>query len=383
MKYLKLAPVLLAVSVGAWAQSDPKITSSVVPELNPNEVTLSRGITTPVPKLTGQAAYRVKITMNASNELNGALFTAKTSVVKAAPDNTVVAGAIAKFETEVVPNATLHVSGEDPNCTIDINDPTSLSCNFGDGQLLTGNTAEFIILVQSPESGGRIKLDWSFGGDEGKGGGNGCCTKLGSVDTKLVDAAAANSTVKTHLQTFVVKNPNVPTTLFTGVNKGATLDDPWVTIADLGISFIVAGGTKTYVQGLIDEKKNLDAGISSCSPSNKNECWRSQLMLADTKFPSTDPLWITVERHSSIIKNGTKLDNYTLGFVYAKEEAGPFVDIPLCADVGGLSETIKHCLAPRGTNLTACVERPDPTKASAFVWSCTIKALENGFIARR
>ena len=95
-------------------------------------------------------------------------------------------------------------------------------------------------------------------------------------------------------------------------------------------NFTVAGG-RTYVQGLIDEKKNMDAGISSCAASEKHECWQSQLTIADTTWLPGDPLWITLQRHSSIIKNGTKLADYTLGFNYSKDGSS-FAPIPLCAD---------------------------------------------------
>jgi hypothetical protein len=376
------AVVAAIASTGAWAQSDPKITSFVTPELSPNEVTLSRG--TGATAFVGQAAYRVAITMNAANVLNKALFTATTSVVEASPSDTVVPGQTAAFDDfdGLIPGAAIGISGEglNPNCTIS-GDKKSLSCNFGDGQLVNGDTAVFIILVRAPEKGGRIKLDWSFGGDEGKGNGNGCCTNVQRLYTKLIDASDANSTVKTHAQTFVVKG--AITTLFTGVKKGADKDDPWTTIADLGANFTVAGG-KTYVQGLIDEKKNsvVFPAYNSCSALNKNECWQSQLTVDQTTWLPGDPLWITVERHSSIIKNGTKLTDYTNGFEYSKDGV-TFAPIPLCADVGGLStapDGVKHCLAPRGDNLTACVERS--LGQGQFVWSCSIKALENGYIRR-
>jgi hypothetical protein len=203
------------------------------------------------------------------------------------------------------------------------------------------------------------------------------------VYTSLIDAAAANSTVKTHNQTFVVKG--AITNLFTGVNKGATEDDPWTTIADLGSNFMVGPTTtRTYVQAVIDEKKNLDAGIPSCPAANKNECWQSQLTIVDTTWPLADPLWITLERHSSIIKNGTKLPDYTLGFLYSKTGVeGTFQPILLCADVSGGQPTPGNpCLAPKSPNTTPCVARPDPIKRSAEIWGCTVKAVDNGFIRR-
>jgi hypothetical protein len=344
MKYLKLAPVLLAVSIGAWAQSDPKITASVTADLlSPNEVSLSRNVgSTDVkkPEFIGQAAFRANFEMNSAAALNNARFIFRTSVVvDQTPGSTVVPGETAEFDGRVqgpdfkyavlVSKNRLGIAS--PTCTVQSD--KSLSCAFG--TLLTGDKAEFIVFVQPPGNGGYIKVDWQFGGQEGNGGGNGCCLNTGTpAYTKLIDAKT-DPKVRNNVQTLVFKG--ALSELFTGLNKGATEDDPWTTIADLGSSFTIGQTTtQAYVQAVINEKKNSDAGISSCSPSDKNECWQTQLTIADTTFPTGDPLWITLERHSSIIKASTKIEDYALGFQYSKTgEPLTFNPILLCADVAG------------------------------------------------
>lgn len=386
MKYLKLAPVLLAVSIGAWAQSDPKITAFVTADLlDPNEVSLSRNVgSTDVkkPEFIGQAAFRANFEMNSAAALNNARFIFRTSVVvDQTPGSTVFPLETAAFDGRV-PGYSVLVSKSrpeiaSPTCTVQSD--KSLSCAFG--TLLTGDKAEFIVFVQPPGNGGYIKVDWQFGGQEGNGSGNGCCLNTGApAYTKLIDAKT-DPKVRNNVQTLVFKG--ALSELFTGLNKGATEDDPWTTIADLGSSFTIGQTTtQAYVQAVINEKKNLDAGISSCSPSDKNECWQTQLTIADTTFPTGDPLWITLERHSSIIKNGTKIENYALGFLYSHTgAANTFNPILLCADVGGPTPG-NPCLAPKGTNASACVQRQDPFKRSQYIWSCTVKAVDNGFIKR-
>jgi hypothetical protein len=116
-------------------------------------------------------------------------------------------------------------------------------------------------------------------------------------------------------------------------------------------------------------------------------CSMSKVSIPDTTWPDpvNNPLWITLERHSSIIKNGTKLQDYASEFLYLGDEPGavPYL-IPQCADLPSLDKQPtpgKPCLAPKSPNQTACVERK--TSPQSFVWSCTIKAVNNGGYLRR
>lgn len=371
MHCLRTTLVALAAAVissGVLAQTDPKLTSTVVSELVPNEVSLSRGIDSTTPFI-GRAAWRVSIKNGAANVLNRALFTAE-AVVVAADTDAVVPGAFAEIDAAVRNNTdtdVIHVAGTGEGCKVVDNAPTKLSCNFTDGQLGVGEFSEFIIVVKTPAAGARLKLSWSFGGDEGNGGGNGCCTKV--VDTPyttLIDASADNSTVKTHVRSFMVKG--VLNKVFTGINGGAATEaDPWATAADLGVGYVVNTINQTYTKSAVDEQVN---SLGSCSALNKNQCWLSLVSIPDTTWPATKPpLVITLERHSSIIKNGSKLANYVIEYSTAPGSVS-FTPVSSCS-IPGLPVPGTPCVE-------ACVEVPLTTKPSPFVWRCTIKARDNG-----
>lgn len=370
MHCLRTTLVALAAAVissGVLAQTDPKLTSTVVSELVPNEVTLSRGIDSATPFI-GRAAWRVKLKNGATHVLNRALFTAE-AVVVAADTDAVVPGAVAAIDAAVGNNTTdvIHVAGEGEGCKVVLGEPTKLSCNFTDGQLGVGEFSEFIIVVKTPAAGARLKLRWSFGGDEGNGGGNGCCTKVADTAyTTLIDAAANNSTVKTHVRSFMVKG--VLNKVFTGINGGAATEaDPWATGADLGVGYLVNTIDQTYTKSTVDEQVNPSI-LGSCSALNKNQCWLSLVSIPDTTWLATNPLVITLERHSSIIKNGSKLSNYVIEY---SENPGvtPFAPLSSCSVTGPTSGA--PCV-------DVCAEVALTTKPSPFVWRCTIKALDNG-----
>lgn len=351
-----------AISSVALAQTDPKLTSTVTPD--PIEVSLSRNVGSTdllSPEFIARASYTVKITNGAATFLNRAAFRAQTTVVHALTDDPVV-GASAPFDA-AVPFIT--VSGEGSNCVIDALDATSLVCDFGDSQLAPGDTAEFIIVVRAPAAGQRIRLSWAFGGDEGNGGGNGCCTKLADAYTGLVDPLAADSTVKTHVQSFMVKG--VLNKVFTGIGGGAaTQADPWTTVADLGAGYVVNNIEQRYTKSTIDEQVNA---LGSCSALNKNQCWLSLVTIPDTTWPSAGvPLKITLERHSSIIKNGSKLANYVIEYS-TNPGVVAFAPLSACSVAGPASGA--PCVE-------VCAEIALTTKPSPFVWRCTIRALDNG-----
>ena len=115
----------------------------------------------------------------------------------------------------------------------------------------------------------------------------------------------------------------------------------------------------------VDERVN---SLGSCSALNSNQCWLSQVTIPDTTWTTANPLLITLERHSSIIKNGSKLSNYVIA--YSTTGAAPFHDVPYC------SPTVLPALGAPCINV--CVEIALATNPKAFVWSCTIKALDNG-----
>lgn len=362
---LLFASALASGSVWA-AGSDPKLSATVVTELDPNEVTLSRA------GFVGRAAWRVRLLNGAANVLNNASFTAETVVVEAATE-AVVAGAVAAIDAAVgVPGVTdvIAVSGSGENCRVVVGQPTKLDCNFTDNQIGIGEGFEFIIVAKTPTLGGRLKLNWTFGGDEGRGGTIGCCTLAAQTPyTLLIDAAAANSTVKTHVQSFMVKN--VLNAVFTGISAGAaTEEDPWSTVAELGTGYVVNAVNQTYTKATVDELET-SATLGSCSPLNKNQCWLSRITIPDTRWvDANDPLRITLERHSSIIKNGSKLSNYVIQYSTTPSVLASFSAVPYC------SATVLPLLGQ--PCIESCVEIALTSKPSPYVWRCTVKALDNG-----
>jgi hypothetical protein len=359
LKSILLAAAAAWFAAGAFAQSDPKLTSTVLAD--PTEVSLSRnaGSADPsAPEFIGRASYRVTLKNGAATDLNRASFTANTSVVSALTDEP--AGVTAPFDAAV---QYISVSGENPNCVIGGVDSTSIRCDFGDSQLAPGDTSEFIVVVKAPSAGGRIRLHWTFGGDEGKGGGNGCCTKTDSVYTTLIDPLADDSTVKTHVQSFMVKN--VLDQAFTGTAGGAaTVSDPWATFVDLGAAYL----ERRYTKVTVDERET-SATFGSCSAANKNQCWLTEVTIPDSTWAIDDPLIIKLERHSSIIKNGTKLGNYVIQYSQTPDVPASFVTVPSCG-LGGPTIYLP-CEAARE-------EIPLPTKPPTYVWRFTFRALHNG-----
>jgi hypothetical protein len=357
-----IAAVVAAGSSSVLAQSDPKLTSDVRSELDPDSVTLSRDA------FTGRAAWRVKLNNGAANELNRAVFTARTVVVDANGSPVASAAAI-DAAVGGGGGAVIKVTGADPGCVVGA-DPTQLTCSFAatGGTLPSGAGTEFIIVAKTPVSGDRLKLVWSFGGDEGNGNGNGCCTKTAETTyTTLRDAAALNATVRTRVQSFMVKG--VSNVAFTGLTDGLpNAADPWKTSADLGTGYTVSNAATTYTQILIDEQ-DTSATVGSCSAIQSNKCWVSQITIPLTKWTAADPLKIRLDRHSSIIKNGSKLSNY---FIQYKADApgSNYVTLQQCTAAGPSSGV--PCLDG------ACVEIPLPTSPRTFVWNCNVKALDNG-----
>jgi hypothetical protein len=70
------------------------------------------------------------------------------------------------------------------------------------GSLTPGNSAAFWITVKAPTTGAKLTLNSTFGGDEGNGGGNGCCDSVASTNTTLVDPLTGSTVKPTHALSF-------------------------------------------------------------------------------------------------------------------------------------------------------------------------------------
>ena len=333
MQGIKLALVaaLAAVSMGGAQAQQAYVT--VTAELNPNEVTLSRD------GFTSRAAWRFLVRNGGGGGLNTDTLVVRTSAGTFDPTFPIIPIAPSKLAT-CTPNATAK----------------ELRCTFSTTGTYVGETSEFIVVVIAPTAlpttGNSITLSWSR-------------ANSGFVDvlpgTLLIDGTT-DASVKTHVQSFMLASAN--NKAFTGTTGGlATLADPWTTFANLGQSFKVGGKDQIYTKITVDEDLNLN----SCSALNKNQCWVSQVTIPDTTWPVTSPLLIELSRHSSIIKNGSKLSNYLIG--YSKSGVPPFNQLPSC------SVTPPAEGAPC---VDYCEEIPLATSPPTFVWKCYIKALDNG-----
>jgi hypothetical protein len=351
-----LAVILSAMAGGTLAQSDPKLQADVRSELSPDSATLSREL------FVGRAAWRIKLKNGAANELNRTVFTARTVVVDSSGNPV---NAIAAIDGAVGAGNVIQVGSVSPHCALTSAD--GLTCSIG--TLPSQAQVEFVVVAKTPLAGDRLKLAWSFGGDEGNGGGNGCCTRFDETTyTALIDAQAANSTVKNHVQSFMVSS--VLNKAFTGVTALPTAADPWKTTADTGNVYTVNGVPQSYTQLLIDEQVN-PSSLGSCSALQNNQCWVSQVSIPNTKWTAAHPLKITLDRHSSSIKNGSKLSNYVIQ--YKADTATAYTNLLQCTATNPSGPTTgTPCLDG------ACVEIPLATSPPSYVWRCNVKAIENG-----
>ncbi|HEX6018402.1 MAG TPA: hypothetical protein VFZ28_09905, partial [Burkholderiaceae bacterium] len=159
-------------------------------------------------------SYRVVVGNHTTNALNRSFYSGSISVDGSATTD-------ASIELQVYAE-----SGTVSSCTQSA--PTNIQCVLGDGGYLApGTGAAFWVTVNAPTAGALMTLTSTFGGDEGKGGGNGCCDTVATTDTTLVDPLSGDNSFKRNARTFV---PSAGAVLFTGVDQVATADDPWVTI---------------------------------------------------------------------------------------------------------------------------------------------------------
>ncbi|HEX6018165.1 MAG TPA: hypothetical protein VFZ28_08690, partial [Burkholderiaceae bacterium] len=177
----------------------------------------------------------------------------------------------------------------------------------------------------------------TFGGDEGKGGGNGCCDTVATTDTTLVDPLSGDTSFKRNARTFV---QSAGTVLFTGADQVATADDPWVTIVTVptvttGLS-IDGGAPLPFTTATIAEALVL----SSCgSYALAQGCFESNLAIPGI----FDSLRVVIRWDESKIKPGTKPENVKLFYTHDPNVAP--AEVGLCSLApGGVPTAGKPCL---------------------------------------
>ena len=317
------------------APHDPGVVPLVLP--TPGTVTLTRA---------GQpinASYRVTIQNGTTNNLNAVSLTG-TTVVRGGTDANA-----AVIEAQVIPTST--------NCGLDT--PTKITCSIG--TLPPGGNLTFVVVVKSPVTGASIDFNWTFAGSEGNST-NGCCITQGTATTTLVDALT-NESAKRHVQSFVKAAGG---TFFTGATGVATQADPWtttVTVPDFSSMPL-----QLYTTADVTETELL----ASCSAVNL-KCNQSLLTIPGT-FGNLE---ITLQQHPSIIKTGSKIENWVIA--YSKNPgnllAYPYFNLQRCSATAVAPVAGTPCI-------DTCKEytrKSDPlTPAKWGIFECKIKAIDNG-----
>lgn len=349
MNYLKSAAIAwvasAVMSAALAAPHDPNIQIGVTayPEV---EVTLST-------RYDAHVAYKVVLLNNSTNTLNRAFFSATTLVTGAATNDAFIDPVI------------LTVSGAVSACTQPAG-PTSIRCELGvAGLLAQGAGATFWVVVRSPSDGTRLDFNSTFGGDEGNGGGNGCCDSPRTTTINLIDSLNStsdpNARFKNEVKSFVKPGGG---TFFTGRTGVATQDDPWTT--QIQVPAVVNGidGNVFTTAAVIES-----VVLQSCSAVNK-VCHQTTLTIPG----SFANLQVTLQQHPSIIKNGSKIENWGIVYSATPDVFGSFTRLQACAVTAGPT--------PGAPCIDICKEytrRSDPTRPETWgIFECKIKALDNG-----
>jgi hypothetical protein len=202
-RFAILAAFISALAASAaLAQADPGITADVQPV--PAQVTLNRAPGADSLALDSYASFFVPLLNGGGSTLNLVFFNATVTSD----------GGAVTIES---------VIGLPPTACSGIGS-ASIACSIG--SLAKGTGVNFYAVVRAPSSGTYIRLSYTTGGDEGNGGGNGCCNLSSTAEAALVDPATFTDFLK-RTTSFVKPGGGV---FFTGGGTAATTADPWVTL---------------------------------------------------------------------------------------------------------------------------------------------------------
>jgi hypothetical protein len=175
-------------------------------------------------------------------------------------------------------------------------------------------SAPLILVFRAPTNGQQIRFDWTAGGDEGNGGGNGCCNQIGNATTSLIDPTT-DVTYKYSAKTFVKPGGGV---VFTGNEAITTSDDGWSTTVA-----VPAFTSSPYTLASILEEQFAD----SCQPyATANGCFASEL-----KIPgSFAMLMISFQWDKSFFNLGNNKPE-DVRLYYQKDDYSPKIQVNLCS----------------------------------------------------
>jgi len=299
--------IAATVSASAWGQADPKIDITVEPL--PEKVTLSRPAKKTTLALETYAAYLVKITNGSTNTLNRVFLTGTATNIGATD--------LIEYDSYVA-----NKTGDTCDVGAAVN---TVSCSLE--SLEPGADTSFVVVFKAPQNGERIDFDWTAGGFEGNGNGNGCCSQPGLAQTILVDPST-DPTFTTQARTFV--RPDVGGTLFTGNEAITTSADGWTTIVQVPWYL-----SQAYTTADIFE----DSYTSGCpSYSTGSTCFVSALSIPGT----FDALQITIRLDKSYFHLG-RTDPATLSLWYTGDAGVTTIGNPSPHDYVTYPHRLKLC----------------------------------------
>ena len=334
----------LATGVAFAAPHDPRVNPGATS--TPGTISLSRS------GLPILGAYLFSVTNGTPANLNFVTVTATT-------DPKIGSTAVSAVIDQVINLA----DGVDPSCTPDplTNVTTTVTCS--PGTLAPGKKLNFVVVIKSPTAGGVTELNWKFTASEGNST-NGCCDESGTATTTLVDATTSES-AKEHVQSFV--KASTVSTLFTGNGGVATQSDPWTTTVQVPVFTFAKYVTADVTESVVD---------SSCSPVS-TKCKRSAITIPTNLGDTFDSLLITFQQHPSIIKKGSKIENWVIS--YSKNPGDinfPFIPVQKCsltATLGPVSGT------PCIDSCKEYTRKSDPNSPELWgIFQCTARASDNG-----
>jgi hypothetical protein len=356
-----LASLVTGLALGA--AKDPNVVITVTPFPDGDAQTLASSITLSSARYPTHVSYRVVLQNNTTNTLNRSFFSASTDVVGATNDSAINPGDI-YVEAETTP-------GSVSNCAAIDRRPTTVRCKIGTGDSPTGGSlapgqgVALWVVVKAPTAGTQLVLTSTFGGDEGQGAGNGCCDSVRTTSTHLIDPLSdTEQAFKRELKSFVKTTGG---TFFTGRTGVATADDPWTTRVTV----------PTVTTGLFNALPFTTATVfesvsgPSCSAINK-QCNQTAL-----KIPGTfGNLQITLQQHPSIIKNGSRIENWRIAYSH---------DLSITTPVTLLRCDATNPAGPRAgvPCIQACQEYssksfPAVPRSMWGIFECKINAVDNG-----
>jgi hypothetical protein len=315
-------------STAAFAQADPGITAAVTAV--PTEVTLNRpAVADTALALDSYASFAVPLRNNGGSTLNRVFFNATVSSDQQAVVVDSVFGLPATACTGV--------------------GTATIRCALG--SLATGAGLDFFIVVKAPAVGTKIDLNYVTGGDEGNGGGNGCCNLTGLASTTLRDPAT-DTQFLVRTTSFVKNNGGK---FFTGGGVAVTPADPWLTLVQVPVTGFVTTLEITEVSSNVPLASNL----RTTETSN---------LTIPGSFAS---LVITLRRDASTIAPGAKVSNARL--YYAQTAAqGLGTELFACTPAGPSPGV--PCISRR----VEYTKKTAPTPAWEGDWEFEILALDNG-----